>query len=93
MHHISKTHIMEKRHEINTSKAPVFLFVLRISFMRSTVAANSFKPIFVRSVQVKYISVLTSYEILWLLTGKILKDVNRYINGGRDNFTFFFFFC
>lgn len=59
MHHISKTHIMEKRHEINTSKAPVFLFVLRISFMRSTVAANSFKPIFVRSVQVKYISVLT----------------------------------
>lgn len=26
------------------------------------------------------------------LAGKILKDVNRYINEGRDNFTFFFFF-
>lgn len=25
------------------------------------------------------------------LAGKILKDVNRYINEGRDNFTFFFF--
>lgn len=25
------------------------------------------------------------------LAGKILKDVNRYINGGCDNFTFYFF--
>lgn len=57
--HIENTY-HGKRHEINTSKAPVF-FVEWISVMRSTVAANSFKPIFVWLVQVKYISVLTLY--------------------------------
>lgn len=94
MHHISKTHIMEKRHEINTSKAPVF-FVRFTDILHAFDSGSKLIQAYFCQVSSSKIYICVNFHMRFFgcsLAGKILKDVNRYINGGRDNFTFYFCF-